>query len=146
MRTVSSKPAATPEKESQLVVEEPDNEEADEGTDRPEKKSKKTEDDSPAEESEEETSDAPSKISVKKTKGGKSSKASKAKKAKGEKAKRGPARPYRKLPQDVLDLRIQKLKKRIERTTSQAEDGKNFLSKYVREQSFRESEGAKADD
>jgi len=54
--------------------------------------------------------------------------------------KRGPARPYRKLPQETLLLRIQKLQKRIDRTSAQAEEGKNFLSKYTREQAFREAE------
>ena len=63
------------------------------------------------------------------------------KKAKGER-KRGPARPYKKLPQDTLDSRIKKLQKRIERTSAQAEEGRNFLIKYTREQSFRDSEAA----
>ena len=81
---------------------------------------------------------------VKKTKGGKSTKAAKAEKAKGEKSKRGPARPYRKLPQETLDIRIQKLQKRIDRTTAQAEEGKTFLTKYTREQAFRAAEAASA--
>ena len=61
------------------------------------------------------------------------------KKAKGER-KRGPARPYRKLPQETLESRIKKLQKRIERTSAQAEEGRTFLSKYTREQAFRDSE------
>jgi hypothetical protein len=61
------------------------------------------------------------------------------KKSKSER-KRGPARPYRKLPQETLESRIKKLQKRIERTSAQAEEGRTFLSKYTREQAFRETE------
>ena len=62
-------------------------------------------------------------------------------KAKGEpRAKRGPPRPYRKLSQEILDSRITKLQKRLERCTSQAEEAGNFLSKYVREQGYRHAE------
>jgi hypothetical protein len=63
----------------------------------------------------------------------------KTKKSKGDR-KRGPARPYRKLPQETLESRIKKLEKRIERTSAQAEEGRSFLSKYTREQGFRDAE------
>ena len=67
------------------------------------------------------------------------------KEGKGEpKPTRGPARPYRKLSQEILDSRIQKLQKRLTRTTSQAEEAGAFLSKYVREQDFRKADLAKA--
>ena len=75
----------------------------------------------------------------KKKKGPKAVKTAKTKKSKGER-KRGPARPYRKLPQDTLESRIKKLEKRIERTSAQAEEGRSFLSKYTREQGFRDAE------
>lgn len=66
------------------------------------------------------------------------------KEGKGEpKPTRGPARPYRKLPQETLDSRIQKLEKRMKRTASQAEEAGAFLSKYVREQDFRKADLAK---
>jgi len=73
----------------------------------------------------------------KKSKVAKKPKTAGGKKTKSER-KRGPARPYKKLPQETLLSRIQKLQKRIERTSAQAEDAKNFLSKYTREQAFRE--------
>lgn len=82
------------------------------------------------------------KTDAKKTKGVKADKPAKAEKGKGGKSKRGPARPYRKLPQEILDLRIQKLQKRIDRTSAQAEEGRNFLTKYTREQAFRASEAS----
>lgn len=140
MRTVS-KLTTTPEPAS-TVGENANHEE-----DKKNKTADEDAEDSLAEDPEDGQEDVPDKHTEKKSKAGKSSKLVKPKKAKakGEKTKRGPARPYRKLPQDVLELRIQKLKKRIERTTAQAEDGKNFLSKYVREQSFRDSEQSKAD-
>jgi hypothetical protein len=75
-------------------------------------------------------------------KGGKAPKRGQAKKAAKGERKRGPARPYRKLPQETLESRIKKLQKRIERTSAQAEEGRSFLVKYTREQSFRESEAA----
>lgn len=81
--------------------------------------------------------------SDKKKKTPKATKTVKTKKSKGER-KRGPARPYRKLPQETLVSRIKKLEKRIERTSAQAEEGRTFLSKYTREQAFRDAEAAKA--
>ena len=37
-----------------------------------------------------------------------------------------------------------KLKRRVERTSAQAEEGKTFLEKYTREQGFRDAEAAVA--
>lgn len=81
--------------------------------------------------------------SAKKKKATKATKTVKTKKSKGER-KRGPARPYRKLQQEILESRIKKLEKRIERTSAQAEEGRTFLSKYTREQAFRDAEATKA--
>ena len=53
--------------------------------------------------------------------------------------KRGPARPYRKLTQEVLDARLCKLKKRIAKASSQQVEAQGFLEKYAREQDFRQS-------
>jgi len=80
---------------------------------------------------------------AKKKKTPKAAKTVKTKKTKGER-KRGPARPYRKLPQETLESRIKKLEKRIERTSAQAEEGRCFLSKYTREQGFRDAEAVRA--
>ena len=52
--------------------------------------------------------------------------------------KRGPARPYRKLEQGVLDTRITKLQKRLDRAKGQMEEAETFLRKYEREKGFRE--------
>jgi len=59
-------------------------------------------------------------------------------------SKRGPPRPYRKLSQEILDQRIKKLQKRLERCTAQAEEAGGFLSKYVREQGYRHAEKSAA--
>ena len=65
-----------------------------------------------------------------------------AKKSPGaSKTKRGPARPYRKLGTEVLNTRIQKLSKRIEKSRSQLTDAETFLAKYTREQEFRDKDG-----
>ena len=93
-----------------------------------------------AEDSEPEEGEVDEKQGKKKT--GKAPRKALGKKASKGERKRGPARPYRKLPQETLDLRIKKLQKRIERTSAQAEEGKAFLVKYTREHSFRESEPA----
>lgn len=63
----------------------------------------------------------------------------KSKKAKPDptKPKRGPARPYRKLAQDILNVRIAKLEKRLDRAKNQAREAEGFLTKYTREQGFR---------
>lgn len=56
--------------------------------------------------------------------------------------KRSPARPHRKLPQDVLDGRIGKLKKRIEKARGQLEDAERHIDAYMKESSYRESDEA----
>ena len=60
-----------------------------------------------------------------------------AKKTEGPRPKRGPARPYRKLEQEVLDSRITKLTKRLDRAKGQMEEAETFLKKYEREKGFR---------
>jgi hypothetical protein len=54
--------------------------------------------------------------------------------------KRGPPRPHRKLPQDVLDGRIGKLRKRIERARGQLEDAERHIEGYDKEAKYREQE------
>ena len=79
----------------------------------------------------------------KKTKEGKARKM--AKTPKGEPKQREPARPYRKLAQEILDSRIEKLTRRVERTSKQAAEGKTFLDKYIREQCWRAANKGKAE-
>lgn len=54
--------------------------------------------------------------------------------------KRGPPRPHRKLPQEVLDGRIGKLRKRIERARGQLEDAERHIEGYDKEAKYREQE------
>lgn len=54
--------------------------------------------------------------------------------------KRGPPRPHRKLPQDVLEGRIGKLRKRIERAKGQLEDAERHIEGYDKEAKYREQE------
>jgi len=66
-------------------------------------------------------------------------KSKKSKKAKGTgtKSKRGQGRPFAKLAQDVLDSRMQKLKKRIDSSKATFDKASAFYAKYVREAEFR---------
>jgi hypothetical protein len=54
--------------------------------------------------------------------------------------KRGPPRPHRKLPQEVLEGRICKLRKRIERARGQLEDAERHIDAYDKEAKYREQE------
>ena len=56
------------------------------------------------------------------------------------KPKRGPARPHRRLATDVIDLRITKLQKRLDRAKSQIEDAGRHVEGYLRERDFRAKE------
>jgi hypothetical protein len=56
------------------------------------------------------------------------------------KPKRGPARPHRRLATEVIDLRITKLQKRLDRAKSQIEDAGRHVEGYLRERDFREKE------
>jgi hypothetical protein len=51
--------------------------------------------------------------------------------------KRGPARPHRKLAQEVLNVRIKKLQKRIERSRGQLEDAERHIESYNKEATYR---------
>lgn len=51
--------------------------------------------------------------------------------------KRSPARPYRRLSQELLDGRIGKLSRRIETVSTKLHEAKGFLAKYTREQELR---------
>ena len=54
--------------------------------------------------------------------------------------KRGPARPHRRLAVEVIDLRIAKLQKRLDRTRSQIDDAARHVEGYLRERDFRAKE------
>jgi hypothetical protein len=51
--------------------------------------------------------------------------------------KRGPPRPHRKLAQDVLDKRIHKLQRRIERVQTQLDDAQRHIVGYRNEEQYR---------
>jgi hypothetical protein len=57
------------------------------------------------------------------------------------KPKRGPARPHRRLALDVIESRITKLQKRLDRAKSQIEDAGRHVEGYLRERDFRAKEG-----
>jgi hypothetical protein len=60
---------------------------------------------------------------------------------KGEpKAKRGPARPHRRLATEIIDERIAKLQKRLDRARSQIDDAGRHIEGYQRERRFRQEE------
>lgn len=60
-----------------------------------------------------------------------------AKKAGVQKSKPGQGRPFAKLAQDVLQSRMDKLKKRIDRSKHIHEKAEKFYAKYVREAECR---------
>jgi hypothetical protein len=62
------------------------------------------------------------------------------KEASQPRAKRGPARPHRRLTADVIDSRINKLQKRLDRAKSQIEDAGRHVEGYLRERDFRAKE------
>ena len=69
--------------------------------------------------------------------------AGKKRRASEPRQKRGPARPHRRLDTDVIEERIAKLKKRLNRAKSQIEDATRHVEGYLRERQFREQEAAK---
>lgn len=77
-----------------------------------------------------------------KTKKPKADKTDKATKIKSDqpRAKRGPARPHRRLAADVIDSRITKLQKRLDRAKAQIEDAARHVEGYLRERDFRAKE------
>lgn len=56
---------------------------------------------------------------------------------KGALTRRGPPRPYRRLAEDTLKARVQKLTTRMERAKTQHESARGLLMKYVHEQTYR---------
>ena len=52
---------------------------------------------------------------------------------------RGPPRPHRKLAQDILDGRISKLQKRIDRSNAQLEDAQRHIDGYLKESKYRQA-------
>ena len=61
-------------------------------------------------------------------------------KSKDPPRKRGPPRPHKKLDQEILDGRITKLQKRINRARDQLEDAQRHIDGYQKEASYREQE------
>ena len=55
----------------------------------------------------------------------------------GVSAKRGPPRPHRKLAEPVLQVRIAKLQKRIDRNKAQYEDAERHIAAYLVENALR---------
>lgn len=58
----------------------------------------------------------------------------------GALTKRGPARPYRRLPEETLHLRIKKLTERMTKARKQHEDARVILTKYSHERTYRSRE------
>jgi len=56
--------------------------------------------------------------------------------------KRGPPRPHRKLSNELLTGRIEKLKKRINKAKGQLEDAERHIDGYNKEASYREKEAS----
>ena len=54
-------------------------------------------------------------------------------------APRGPARPHRRIEQDVLEARIEKLQKRIKRARLQLDVSERHVSGYLFEQQYRKT-------
>jgi hypothetical protein len=54
--------------------------------------------------------------------------------------KRGPPRPHRKLPQEILEGRISKLRKRIDKARGQLEDAERHIEGYDKEAKYREQD------
>lgn len=71
---------------------------------------------------------------------GKSAKAKSDRDPSQPRVKRGPARPHRRLTDDVIDTRITKLQKRLDRAKSQIEDAGRHVEGYLRERDFRAKE------
>ena len=88
------------------------------------------------------TSDAETTPKPKKQRADKADKPPKAPRGKPDqpKTKRGPARPHRRLAAEVIELRITKLQKRLDRAKSQIEDASRHVEGYLRERDFRAKE------
>ena len=54
--------------------------------------------------------------------------------------KKGVARPYRRVPEDVLACRINRLTERLERVRKQHECTRTLLTKYAHERHYREKD------
>ena len=57
--------------------------------------------------------------------------------------KRGPARPYRKIPEDVLSARLKRLTDRIDKIKKQHESVRVLLTKYSHERFYRDKDAIK---
>ena len=64
-------------------------------------------------------------------------KAKKTKTGDKKKAVRAPARPHRRVSQDIIEARVLKLEKRLYRAKTQVEDATRHVESYKRELTFR---------
>ena len=55
---------------------------------------------------------------------------------------RGPPRPHRKLEQETLTNRVEKLQKRIDRSKAQLEDAERHIEGYLKESKYRAADSA----
>jgi len=58
--------------------------------------------------------------------------------------KRGPPRPHRKLAQDLLEARLGKLRRRIEKAKGQLEDAERHIEAYDKEFKYRKADAEAA--
>lgn len=59
--------------------------------------------------------------------------------------KRGPPRPHKRLAQEILDVRLGKLRNRIEKAKGQLEDAERHIDSYEKESKYRKLEAANPD-
>lgn len=77
----------------------------------------------------------------------KAARATSDKKADGERVvkKRGPPRPHKRLAQEILDVRLGKLRNRIEKAKSQLEDAERHIDSYEKESKYRKLDAENPD-
>lgn len=59
--------------------------------------------------------------------------------------KRGPPRPHKRLAQEILDVRLAKLRNRIDKAKGQLEDAERHIDSYEKESKYRKLEAANPD-
>lgn len=59
--------------------------------------------------------------------------------------KRGPPRPHKRLAQEILDVRLGKLRNRIDKARGQLEDAERHIDSYEKESKYRKLEAANPD-
>lgn len=60
--------------------------------------------------------------------------------------KRGPARPYRKITDDILAQRIKRLSERLERSKKQHDSARALLTKYSHERLYRDKDAIQGEE